>query len=647
MAKNISERIKHKRQIFEQQQQLQASHLHNQSILDNANCSIITTDVNGKITTFSKGAQKMLGYSEDEMLGQIGPDVVVPILHLPSEVASRSKALSAELQMVIEPGLETFVAKTRLGLVDENEWTYIHNDGHHITVLLTVTAQRDAQDNIIGFMGIAIDISERKRVERLKSEFVSTVSHELRTPLTSIRGALGLVLGKASMDLSDKARMLLETANRNSERLTLLINDLLDLEKIESGTLVFSLSPVDIVAIARQAVVSHESYASQHQVSLVLHDAPTYVPVMGDEHRLLQVFSNLLSNAIKYSPAQGLVEVSIRQQDHYVRIGIKDSGGGIPEAFRTQIFQRFAQADSSDTRAKGGTGLGLSISKAIIERHDGTIGYHSQEGVGTEFYLEIPLWQEVILHDHTLDQRPHLLVCEDNTDVAHILSQLLAQEGLASDIAHSATAAKHLLAAHNYRALLLDLTLPDMDGLTLITELHNNSQLHDLPIIVVSGRIEANQSSPAVEYNHVIDWLQKPVVRERLTSALHKALAHGHKARILHIEDDHDIIQITQTLLEGIADYSYACTITDAKAMLAQRLFDIILLDLMLPDGSGLELLDMIKQQRGQVIIFSGHEPTVDTREQVNAVLIKSKTSNQQLLNTVKQIINREHDHLG
>jgi signal transduction histidine kinase len=230
-------------------------------------------------------------------------------------------------------------------------------------------------------------------VDRLKSEFVSTVSHELRTPLTSIRGAVGLVTGSFSDNLPENVRELLVMADRNIDRLTLLVNDILDLEKIESGKLEFNFVPLDLVELARHALESNAGYAHQHQVRLRLVDSPFQADIMGDESRLLQVFANLLSNAIKYSPAGGEVEVSIWQSDDRFRVSVKDHGNGIPEEFRARIFQRFAQADSSDTRQKGGTGLGLNISKVIVERHSGVIGYECRQGIGTEFYFELPVWK--------------------------------------------------------------------------------------------------------------------------------------------------------------------------------------------------------------------------------------------------------------
>jgi len=238
------------------------------------------------------------------------------------------------------------------------------------------------------------DITERKEVERLKAEFVSTVSHELRTPLTSIRGALGLVIGKFADSLPDVVRELLETANRNGERLTLLIDDILDLEKIKAGQLDFDFGPVDLADLARKAIAADAGFGQSHGVELRLLDLPESAMVWADPHRLLQVFANLISNAVKYSPGGGVVDVTVRRLEGRFRVSVRDFGRGIPEEFRSRIFQRFSQADSSDTREKGGTGLGLAITMAIVKEHGGSIDFSTAEGAGTEFFFELPAWSE-------------------------------------------------------------------------------------------------------------------------------------------------------------------------------------------------------------------------------------------------------------
>ena len=640
ISRDISQRKLDEQQIAAQQQELRNAYQRNQAVLDFANYSIIGTDVQGVILTFNKAAEHLLGYQANEVINLHSPT----LFHVPNEIAARAQVLSTELNMPVEASFETLVAKARLGTADENEWTYLCKDGKSVSVLLSVTAQHDNKGNLDGFLCIASDITERKRIERMKSEFVSTVSHELRTPLTSIRGALGLVLGKASVGMSEKAKVLLETANRNCERLTLLINDILDLEKIESGSLVFQMNTIDVVSIAQQAVVANEGYAQQHQVKLQLKEGLPTAIILGDEHRLLQVFANLLSNAVKYSTINGQVEISLSQQDEYVIIAVQDHGQGIPIQFRNQIFSRFAQADSSDTRAKGGTGLGLSITKAIVERHHGVISYDSTESVGTTFYVKLPLLVKPV---QSVSPQAKILLCEHHPDTAQYLQQLLTQEGIATEVALDAETARLLLTQQSYRALLLDLNVLEMDEqhVKLIKELCAETESLHLPIIIISSRPQEQVKYIKEAAVNVIDTLQKPVVKEQLQQAVKLALGYHYRPQILHVEDDADIIQVTQTLVEDSADYVYANNLAQARMLLSQQRFDIVLLDLGLPDGSGLELLAQIPQPETRIVIFSGQEPIGVLPEAVSAILTKSKTSNESLLATLKAIMYIQETH--
>ncbi len=210
---------------------------------------------------------------------------------------------------------------------------------------------------------VARDIEEQKRIEQLKNDFVSVVSHELRTPLTSIRGSLGLIAGGVAGELPAKARSLVDIAAKNCERLVRLINDILDVEKIESGQMGFRLAPVDLAALAGQAVESNRAYAEGYEVELRISFLGEAVEgrgarVWGDADRLLQVITNLISNAVKFSPRGGVVEVAVTRGEGEARVAVTDHGPGVPPEFRQRIFEKFAQADSSSTREKGGTGLG-------------------------------------------------------------------------------------------------------------------------------------------------------------------------------------------------------------------------------------------------------------------------------------------------
>ncbi|HEX9203078.1 MAG TPA: ATP-binding protein [Vicinamibacteria bacterium] len=234
-------------------------------------------------------------------------------------------------------------------------------------------------------------LDERRRMEALKDEFISLVNHELRTPLTSIHGALGIINTRLGAELPEEARRLLDIAYRNSRRLTRLVDNVLDLQKIESGTVTFAMQAQPLRPLLEHAVEANQPYAAQLGVTLVLGDAPPAVQVAVDGDRVIQVLTNLLSNAAKFSPPGERVAVSAVSSAGCWRVAVTDHGPGIPESFRGRVFQRFAQADSSTTRPRGGTGLGLSICKAIVERMGGRIGFETSSGRGTTFYFDLPM----------------------------------------------------------------------------------------------------------------------------------------------------------------------------------------------------------------------------------------------------------------
>jgi PAS domain S-box-containing protein len=272
------------------------------------------------------------------------------------------------------------------------EHRVLRPDGGERVVLEQGEVFRDAGGHPLSMVGTVQDITERRAVDRLKREFVATVSHELRTPLTAIKGSLGLLAGGVAGELPGLARELVATAQKNADRLLILINDILDLEKVETGRMAFDLRELPLYALLLQALEDLKGYAQGLEVACELDPPPTDLRaarVTVDEGRLLQVFGNLLSNAVKFSPPGERVRVRLLRAGRRLRVEVENGGPEIPPHFRDRIFHKFAQADGSDSRQRGGTGLGLSIAKALVERMGGHIGFDSEPG-RTVFFFELP-----------------------------------------------------------------------------------------------------------------------------------------------------------------------------------------------------------------------------------------------------------------
>ena len=602
------------------------------AILDTTIDGIITTDLHGNIMTLNPAAEKMFGFKADEVIG-------TNLVMLMPEHLRDEQSLSLRGFMESDrynPGRST------------HELMMEDKSGRNFPVEIAFREQTVGKKRL--FTAILRDITEIKEIEQMKNEFISLVSHELRTPLTSIRGSLGLIAGGVMGELPEKVGSLIDIASNNSERLVRLINDILDIEKIEAGKMAFDLQPQAVLPLIEQAVEGNTSFAKKCGVRFeVVNEVPgAKVSVHAD--RIRQVLDNLLSNAIKFSPEEEAVEIAITREGEHIRVSVSDRGPGVSKEFQAQIFEKFSQADSSTTRSKGGTGLGLSISKAIVERHQGIIGYDNQPGEGATFYFELPEIQIEIEEPAVEPVSPSgpadVLICEDNADVAKLMHLMLKGAGIASDIAYSAQQARELLRKRNYKAMTLDLMLPDEDGIALLRELRANQATHDLPIIVVSAIAAEGKAKINGAGIHVIDWLSKPIDEDRLLRAISGTIdaRHSERPHILHVEDDPDIRSVVAGMVSDTADLSFAASLGEAHRRLEERRFDLVILDIMLPDGSGLELLDVINRASHPtpVVIFSAKDVDEQTAKRVSASLVKARTSNEQLIDQVRTVLGAE-----
>lgn len=337
------------------------------AIVESSDDAIIATTLEGVILSWNPGAERLYGYTRDEVLGKH-----VSLLHARKEQ---------------EPALIEKISKGER--VSQLETLKLTKDGREIDISLTISPIMDRNGRMIGTSRIARDITDRKLLDRMKDEFVGTVSHELRTPLTAIKGFIELVLDGDAGPVPDTQREFLEIAARNADRLGALINDILDVSRIESQRLEIRSEPTDLRAVLEDVMSTFRVMA--HNKGLALRqDLATLPKVLGDAPRLVQVFSNLVSNAIKYTP-KGEVGVKAVSTERGVEILVYDSGIGVTPEEQKQLFTKFFRGRNPVVADSGGTGLGLVIAKAIVEKHQGTIEVESRPGEGTRFAVLLPV----------------------------------------------------------------------------------------------------------------------------------------------------------------------------------------------------------------------------------------------------------------
>lgn len=478
------------------------------------------------------------------------------------------------------------------------------------------------------------DLSQRSNLDSVKDEFISTVSHELRTPLTSIRGALGLLSAGLLGTVDAKAHNLLRIASTNTERLIRLINDILDLERMESGRAPLALRRCSILDLAREAVETMTAMADAAQIRLDLH---CYAPrdliyFDADPDRILQVLTNLLSNAIKFSPPHTTVFVQVDGNADSLLLKVVDEGRGIPADKLESVFDRFQQVESADASRKGGTGLGLAICRSIVQQHNGAVwAQPNQAGPGTTLWVQFSRAARAsdagvpaILATPVQRGTGRVLICDDDPGIRVVVAEQLRQHGY--DILEARSGEEAVAIAGRYSdrqpisAILLDLNMPGLSGWETLQKLRDSPATASIPVVILSvmppsGSRSNGGGRSAPDHQ---GWVQKPFNENLLLAELGRVLEQREgPGQVLLVEDDEDLARVILTGFEGTA------VIVDHAATRQQAIDrcligppDLVILDLNLPDGDGFSFVDWLRRQPAlralPLVVYSGREISED-----------------------------------
>ncbi|WP_417691512.1 ATP-binding protein [Roseibium sp.] len=445
------------------------------AIVENVLDGLVLLDENGRIESFNPSCERMFGYTAEEMIGRN-----ISVL-MNSDIEA---VLCDVLQEDMHPENKKVSEPTR-------ELQAVRKNGDALPIEMTTSAL--VLNETSKLIGVIRDISQRKEVERVRNEFVATVSHELRTPLTSVRGSLILVHEFIPENVPATVLKMLAMAQKNTERLIFLVNDILDFERLEAGKMEFALAISDINEEVRRAVDLNQGYADGKGVTLEVKLQEGTAPVKIDSNRMQQVLANLISNACKFSPPGGIVTLETAIQNGRIRVSVIDRGCGIDESFASRIFSAFSQANGSSSREAGGTGLGLNITKRFVEGQNGEIGFDSVKDEGSRFWVEFPISGDRVRRAETLPPpMSGLLSClhlEDDVDFSAILSAGLATcVTLTNEVRLSDAIAR--VKQEDFDVVIIDITLGDENGLDLIEALPNPKETLVIVLTATEDRVD-------------------------------------------------------------------------------------------------------------------------------------------------------------
>jgi PAS domain S-box-containing protein len=537
-----------------------------QAILAATADGLIVLDADGVVELVNPAAAELLGLQIEDLVGTNADVQELFALDEPLE-----NGVAAEIGVAAEP-------EHRILMVRMNRIT--SGDGEpagHVISIHDITAEREA----------AV----------MKNEFVSMVSHELRTPLTSIKGYVDLIADGDAGEINEVQKEFLGIVQENSNRLVSLINDILDISRIESGRVHLRVDPLDIPEIIQGVADTFRTMANNSDVELMWVAEEPMPRAAGDRDRIGQVLMNLVSNAIKYSPGGGSVTIRARQDGEEVVVSVHDTGIGIAPEDQEKLFTKFYRVDSSLTRDIGGTGLGLSICKSVVELLGGEVGCESEAGEGSTFWFTLPIASCELVRKPELEGPLEsagglVLVVDREPSTCDLIGTYLSKRGYDVEYAHDAAEAHEKALRLQPRAITLDVMLEDEDGFELLHQLKDDPRTREIPVVVLSIVCDEGRSLRL----GAADYLEKPIDHERLTKIVDDLVGGQDAPLVLVVDDDRDIVSAMSSMLRarGFSTVG-AYDGQEAMAAIEENRPDLILLDLMMPVMDGYEVIQTVK----------------------------------------------------
>jgi PAS domain S-box-containing protein len=554
---------------------------------------VMVANAQGRVILYNAAAEQILGARRDEIIGRPTDDLL-------GLYGSAGVSWSAQVhRWLMSASARSEVPSIEQRLEIENQYIAVH------------VAPVTLGDEYLGTVSIFRDMTKEVEVDRAKSDFVSTVSHEMRTPMTSIKGYADLMLLGAAGAMNENQKRFLGIIKANADRLTVLVNDLLDIGRIEGGRVELDIKPLPLEELVDYVANSLRGKIEEKGLKLFVNLPPDLPQVMADRDRAIQILTNLVSNAYQYTRPGGSITVKALWAESVVQIDVSDTGIGIAPENQVKVFDRFFRADDPDVQEFSGTGLGLAIVKSLIEMMHGHIWLESELDKGTTFSFMLPAARaapaegeakpetapaaprvQTIVRQQPQDSQRRVLVVEDDANIAQLISHHLQEGGYQVSTVGRAEEAFQAARRERPDLITLDIYLPGADGFELLQTLKSDEATADIPVVIVSVLADKKHGLRL----GAVDYLTKPIDDNLLMETVSRVLSGAGK--VLIVDDDRDTLELLRHALSGMG-FQVRTTTSGRRAMqlVREEKPDLILLDLKLPgEMDGYQVLTQLKR---------------------------------------------------